>query len=77
MGFIQNIVQPLFEGLNAFLGSPALDSCCLQQLKENFAHWEQRMKKKRRYTVKSAIKLESSRSEFEVLTEKVRPEKRG
>lgn len=77
MGFIQNIVMPLFEGLNVFLGSPAIDTCCIQQLKDNHAHWEQRNTKKRRFTVKSAIKLEPSRTEFDMLTEKVRSDKRG
>lgn len=77
MGFIQNIVLPLFEEINVFLGSPALDSCVIEQLKENLGHWEQLVRRKRRFTVKSAAKLQSSRSELEVLVEKVRPEKRG
>ena len=77
MGFIQNIVLPLFECLNGFLGSQEIDTFILEQLRVNLATWEQKTKK-RRATIKS--KPEDTllpKNEFEKLTEKIRTWKRG
>jgi hypothetical protein len=77
MGFIQNIVLPLFECLNTFLGSKEIETFCLEQLRVNLTVWEQKTKR-RRATIKS--KPEDGllpKNEFEKLTEKIRTWKRG
>ena len=77
MGFIQNIVLPLFESLNVFLNSPAIASYCILQLKDNMGYWEKKTVRKRRFTIKTVEKPAEMMSEFEKLAQKVRPVKRG
>lgn len=76
MGFIQNIVLPLFESLNVFLSSPAIESFCIQQLRENMAHWEKKTERKRHYTVKSLVKGAAVPNEFSKLSAKIHHPKR-
>ena len=76
MGFIQNIVLPLFESLNVFLSSPSIDSFCIQQLRENVAYWEKKTVRKRHYTVKSLIKGAVLPNEFHRLSDKIHQQKR-
>jgi hypothetical protein len=79
MGFIQNIVLPLYQCLNNFLGSKDVETFCIEQLRANMATWEQKTKKKRRFTIKSKPEDTAGvlKSEFQKLTEKIRNWKRG
>ena len=50
-GFIKNIVLPIYESLNNYLSSEAIEKNCLLQLNENFKHWESVSSRKRLQTV--------------------------
>lgn len=76
-GFIANIVLPLFSTLNSFLESTAVETHCIAQLRANKEHWDTKLNKKRRYTVKSKVKAEDRENEFQSLKEKLRSWKRG
>ena len=79
IGFIQNIVLPLYEALNAYFSSDEVSTICIEQLRVNMQSWERQMRqKKRRFTIKDVpANISGRQSDFEKLAEKVRGWKRG
>lgn len=78
IGFIQNIVLPLYEALNVFVGSKDIEEMCVEQLRANMGTWERLHKRKRRFTHLPGDSEETRPvSDFEALAEKVRGLKRG
>ena len=76
MGFIQNIVLPLYETLNGFLISPSMESVCIRQLHENISFWDKKSKYKRQNTPKSPKKEPNLVPEYHKLSSKIRTFKR-
>ena len=78
MGFIQNIVLPLYEALHVYLNVSIIDEMCLQQLRTNMSTWERILKRKRRFTHYPGDGEESRPiSDYEALVDMVRGRKRG
>jgi 3',5'-cyclic-nucleotide phosphodiesterase len=46
-GFIKNICLPLFETWCSFLKSDIINQSCLENLKKNLRHWEDKSKSRR------------------------------
>jgi 3'5'-cyclic nucleotide phosphodiesterase len=50
-GFIKNIVLPIYESLNNYINSTAIENNCIEQLKRNLNQWDSSSTKKRIHTV--------------------------
>ncbi|CAG9316785.1 unnamed protein product [Blepharisma stoltei] len=72
-GFIKNIALPLYEALNSYLISSAIDENCIEQLKINQSNWEFMSNKHR---MLSHCSIEPS-SDYQELVNKYIPLRRG
>lgn len=51
IGFIKNIVFPIFDSLNLCLGSDKVKESCVQQIDNNLLYWEFTYEPKRAMTI--------------------------